>query len=83
MPFAAASGRREDAIMHAISMHGVFTGVGRFLEHSAAVVLGLIMMIVGLALGVTMIMMPAGLVIGLAGVAVLVGGLFARLDERD
>ena len=39
--------------MHAISLHGVFTGVGRFLEHSAAVVVGLIMMIVGLALGVT------------------------------
>lgn len=69
--------------MHAISFHGVFTGVGRFLEHSAAVVLGLIMMIVGLGLGVTMIMLPAGLVIGLTGAAVFVGGLFARLDERD
>jgi hypothetical protein len=43
--------------------------------------LGLIMMIVGLGLGVTMIMLPVGIAIGLLGVAVLVGGLFAHIDE--
>ena len=38
-------------------------------------------MIVGLGLGVTMIMLPAGLEIGLLGVAVLIGGLLAHIDE--
>ena len=66
---------------HAIRVHHVLAGIGRFLEHTAAVVVGLIMMIVGLGLGVTMIMLPAGIVIGLLGTAVLVGGLFGRIDE--
>ena len=51
------------------------------LAHIAAVIVGFVMMIVGLGLGVTMIMLPVGLVIGLVGVALFVGGLFARLDE--
>jgi len=65
----------------AVRVHHVLAGIGRFLEHSTAVVLGLIMMIVGLGLGVTMIMLPVGLAIGLLGVAVLIGGLFAHIDE--
>ena len=67
---------------HAISVHGVLAGVGRFFEHAAAVVIGLIMMIVGLGLGVTMVMLPVGIVIGLLGVAVLVAGLFARINHE-
>jgi hypothetical protein len=39
-------------------------------------------MIIGLALGVTMIMLPVGIVVGLLGVALFVGGIFARIDER-
>jgi hypothetical protein len=61
--------------------HHFMSGVARFLEHATAVVLGLVMMIVGLGLGVTMIMLPVGLVIGLLGVAVFVGGLFARINK--
>jgi hypothetical protein len=49
------------------------------LGHIAAIVIGFVMMIVGLALGVTMIMLPFGVVIGLAGAAIFVGGLFARI----
>ena len=52
------------------------------LGHVAAVIIGFVMMVVGLGLGVTMIMLPVGLVIGLLGVAVFVGGLFARFDEK-
>ena len=51
------------------------------LGHIAAVVVGFVMMVVGLGLGVTMIMLPAGIVIGLIGAAIFVGGLFARLDD--
>ena len=66
---------------HVLSVHYVLSGIGRFLEHAAAVVLGFIMMVVGLGLGVTMIMLPVGLTIGLLGVAIFVGGLFARIDK--
>jgi hypothetical protein len=45
--------------------------------HIAAIVIGLVMMIVGLGLGVTMIMLPVGVVVGLLGVAIFVAGLFA------
>ena len=47
--------------------------------HLAAIVVGVIMMIVGLALGVTIVMLPAGLVIGLIGAAVFVAGIFGHI----
>jgi hypothetical protein len=58
----------------------VAVSVGRFLEHTFFVVLGFVLMIVGLGLGVTMVMLPVGLVVGLVGVAMVVGGLFARIE---
>jgi len=51
------------------------------LGHAAATILGFVMMVVGLALGVTMIMLPVGVVVGLAGAAIFVGGLFAHVDR--
>jgi hypothetical protein len=51
-------------------------------EHIAFVVVGLVLMILGLGLGVTIIMLPVGLVIGLIGLAMFVGGLFARIGEN-
>lgn len=53
---------------------------GRFLEHTAAVVVGFVLIIVGLAMGVTMVLLPVGVVVGLLGVAILVAGFFARID---
>ena len=53
-----------------------------FLEHAAFVIAGLVLMIVGLGLGVTIVMLPAGVVIGVIGLAMVVGGLFARLARR-
>jgi hypothetical protein len=52
---------------------------GHFLGHVAAVVLGCVLITVGLAMGVTMVLLPAGIVIGLLGVALVVGGVFARI----
>ena len=60
----------------------ILLGFTHFLEHAATVFVGLVMIIVGLGLGVTMIMLPVGLVVGLLGVLLEVGGLFARIDER-
>jgi hypothetical protein len=66
---------------HTLAVRRVFVGIGRFVEHAAAVVVGLMLMVLGLGLGVTMIMLPVGIVIGLVGVLLLVGGVFARIDE--
>ena len=49
-------------------------------EHTLAIVVGFLMMIVGLGLGVTMIMLPVGLVIGLAGLALFIGGMCVRFE---
>ncbi len=51
--------------------------------HIAAIVVGFVMMVAGLGLGVTMIMLPVGLVIGLAGVALVVTGFFADIDAKE
>jgi hypothetical protein len=44
--------------------------------HIAAIVVGFVMMVIGLGLGVTMIMLPVGVVVGLIGAVLFVGGLF-------
>jgi hypothetical protein len=45
------------------------------LYHAAAVVAGIAMMILGLGLGVTMVLLPIGIPLGLLGLVVLIGGL--------
>ena len=50
--------------------------------HLAAIVVGAIMMIVGLGLGVTIVMLPVGLVVGLSGVAVFIAGIFGHFRAR-
>ncbi len=59
-----------------------FGGVERLFEHAAVVLIGFVLMIMGLALGVSMIMLPVGIVVGLLGVVLFVGGLFARIDTH-
>ena len=61
--------------------HPWLRAVGAVLGHATAVVLGFVMMVIGLGLGVTMIMLPVGIVVGLLGCAILVMGLFARIDS--
>ena len=51
------------------------------LGHVVAVVVGFVLMVVGLGLGVTMVMLPVGLVVGLVGVAAFVWGLVGHLGE--
>ena len=54
-----------------------------FLGHVAAIIVGSVMMVVGLGLGVTMIMLPVGIVIGLIGLAVFLGGLFGHFNQKS
>ena len=60
------------------SISGFFIGV---IEHTAFVVVGFALMVLGLGLSVTMIMLPVGLTVGLLGFAMFVGGLTAHMDE--
>ena len=48
----------------------------RFLGHTIAVVAGLVLMIVGLGMGVTMVLLPIGLPVGLAGLLLVLWGLY-------
>jgi hypothetical protein len=48
------------------------------LGHAAAIVVGFVMMVIGLGLGVTMIMLPVGIVVGLLGFAIFAAGFFAH-----
>jgi hypothetical protein len=64
------------AICHIVSR------VGRARGHVAAVIVGFVLMVAGLALGVTMITQPVGLVVGMLGFAMVVAGLLAHLNAR-
>ena len=47
-------------------------------EHAAFVLVGFVLMVIGLGLGVTLVLLPVGLVIGLIGLAMFIGGLVVR-----
>jgi hypothetical protein len=62
-------------------LHQVTRGAGWIFGHGGAVVGGLLLMLVGLAMGVTMLMLPIGIVTGLLGLAIFFWGLFGRTEE--
>ena len=51
-----------------------------FVEHTLAILAGFVLMVVGLGLSVTMVLLPVGLVVGLAGLALFIGGMCVRFD---
>jgi hypothetical protein len=51
--------------------------------HVAIAVVGFVMMIIGLAMGVTMVLLPIGIVVGLLGLLIFIGGLFGHLDDSS
>ena len=57
--------------------------VGRVFSRVAAVIIGFILMVVGLGLTATIVMLPIGVVLGLLGVAIFVGGIFAHDDQTE
>ena len=56
------------------------TVIGVF-EHALISVIGFVMMVVGLGMGVSMVLLPFGLVIGLLGVAIFIGGLVGTIEK--
>jgi hypothetical protein len=58
-------------------------GAGRLAVHVAAIVAGLVLMIVGLGMGVSLVLLPFGIPVGLAGLFVFLWGLFGRSEAKD
>lgn len=55
---------------------------GRFIVHVLAIVLGLILSVVGLAMGVSIALLPLGIPVGLVGLSLLMWGLFSGLMQQ-
>jgi hypothetical protein len=55
----------------------------RFIGHTIAVVLGVFLMIAGLGLGVTMVLLPIGLPLGLAGLLLCLWGLYWSAPSKQ
>lgn len=56
-------------------------GAGRLAAHALAIVLGLILSVAGLAMGVSIALLPIGIPVGLVGLALLLWGLFGGGEE--
>ena len=61
----------------------LMAGAGRVVGHLIAVVVGLVLMIAGVAMGVTMVLLPFGIPIGLVGLFFFIWGLFGWSQARS
>lgn len=68
---------------HTWSWRQVLQAGGSVIGHAVVTAIGFALMVIGLGLGVTMIMLPVGLVIGLLGVLIFLAGIFYRPGSRD
>jgi hypothetical protein len=48
-----------------------------YASHVAAVLIGFILMVIGIAMGVTIVLLPFGIPVGLAGLLLFVWGLYS------
>lgn len=58
-------------------------GAENFFGHVVAIVAGLILMVVGLAMGVTVVMLPVGIGVGLCGMLALAWGIAGRVKRQE
>lgn len=58
-------------------------GLGRLSIHVVALVVGLILMVVGLAMGVSVVMLPVGIPLGLVGLLIFLWGFFGRSGSKQ
>jgi hypothetical protein len=61
---------------HVFGQHLVKSGE-RLLIHSLAVVLGFVLMIIGVGMGVTLVLAPVGIPVGLIGLGLWLWGLYS------
>jgi len=67
---------------HASERHLLESGE-RILAHTIAVALGFVLMMVGLGMGVTMVLLPIGLPLGLVGLLLFVWGMFSAAPRKQ
>lgn len=63
---------------HKSTFRELARGAERGFLHIGAIAVGFILMIVALAMGVSVVMLPLGITVGLAGLAILLWGIFGR-----
>ncbi len=66
--------------LHSVSQD-LAKGAGRFMAHFLSLVAGLILIVVGIAMGVTIAMLPIGITLGFLGLALFMWGLFGWQEE--
>ena len=66
---------------YVIAPRGIIDFCVGLAEHAFFVIAGFVLMVLGMGLSVTMVLLPAGLVIGLLGFAMFVGGMTVRMDQ--
>jgi hypothetical protein len=62
---------------HHTTPHHLAASGGRMLGHIVAIVLGLILAFAGIALGVTLVLLPVGIPLGLLGLMLILWGATA------
>jgi hypothetical protein len=74
--------RLEGAMSHVtVPSRGSLNVVAGLAEHLVFVIAGFVFMVLGVGLSLTVIMLPAGLVIGFIGFAMFIGGLTVRMNR--
>ncbi|CAN5907891.1 hypothetical protein BH23PLA1_BH23PLA1_26360 [soil metagenome] len=69
---------------HEAPMRNMDQTGGRIAGHMVALILGFTLMLVGMGMGVTMVLLPLGLPIGLVGFLMFLWGLNAQIQrQRD
>ena len=71
----------EHPIEHPTAGRELTKGAGRFAAHALAIVLGVILSVTGLAMGVSIALLPIGIPLGFAGLFLLMWGLFGGGGE--
>jgi hypothetical protein len=63
-----------------MTQRDIVRGAGSAVIHLGAIVTGFILMIVGLAMGVTLVMLPVGIAVGFVGLFLVLWGMFGRAE---
>jgi hypothetical protein len=66
--------------VHPSVNHELVKGTGRFLVHILALVVGMIFMVMAIAMGVTIVMLPIGIPLGFVGLFLFFWGLFDEIQ---
>jgi hypothetical protein len=65
------------------SSHQLLKSTERFLGYATAVVVGVILMIAGLSMGVSLVLLPIGVPVGLAGILLFMWGMFHTTQRKQ